>query len=83
MPMPTPNTNPETFTITEHMTVTFVLDWGVIHVSVLTPEHEDDWGNIIIAAENVLAEHLSSDVAMYVLANEVYLTNSHGETVET
>ena len=78
----TPNAYNQNFTVTEIMTVTFVLDWGVIQVSVTAPEDGDGWSDIVSAADDVLTDYLVDPTPAYEQASEVYLTNAYDETVE-
>lgn len=73
-------TTHQDFTFTENMTVTFVFDWGVIQVPV--DADTDDLMYLVNAADDVLTDYLVDPTHAYEQANEVYVTNSHGETVE-
>ena len=82
--MITPNTTQQHFTFTENMTVTFVLDWGVIQVPVFAPD-VDDFDYIVNAAQFLVTFLVTEELACAsneINANEVYLTNSNDETVE-
>ena len=69
----------EEFTTTETMDVTFVLGWGVITVTV--DADTDDLSYLVTAAETVALDDLATRHDS-LSANEVYVTNAHGETVE-
>lgn len=69
----------EEFTTTETMTVTFALDWGVITITV--DADTDDLSYLVTTAETVALDNLATRHDS-LSANEVYVTNSHGETVE-